>query len=68
MHSILGAGTFTLKAGLAQMLKGGIIMDVTDAAQAKIAEEAGVGYCIITVCSIRELVGLCGDGIRASTC
>ncbi|XP_065895466.1 pyridoxal 5'-phosphate synthase subunit SNZERR-like [Dysidea avara] len=34
-------GTFTLKAGLAQMLKGGIIMDVTDAAQAKIAEEAG---------------------------
>jgi len=45
--SYLGVGTFTLKAGLAQMLKGGIIMDVTDAAQAKIAEEAGVGYCII---------------------
>jgi len=37
-----GIGTFTLKVGLAQMLKGGIIMDVTDAAQAKIAEEAGV--------------------------
>jgi len=35
------------------MLKGGIIMDVTDAAQAKIAEEAGVGYGIIIVCSIR---------------
>ena len=35
-------GTFALKTGLAQMLKGGIIMDVTDAAQAKIAEEAGV--------------------------
>ena len=45
--SYRGAGTFTLKAGLAQMLKGGIIMDVTDAAQAKIAEEAGVVYCII---------------------
>ncbi len=34
-------GTFRLKSGLAQMLKGGVIMDVTTAAQAKIAEEAG---------------------------
>lgn len=33
--------TFTVKAGLAQMLKGGVIMDVVDAAQARIAEEAG---------------------------
>ncbi|SPO03554.1 probable Snz-type pyridoxine vitamin B6 biosynthetic protein SNZ1 [Cephalotrichum gorgonifer] len=32
---------FAVKAGLAQMLKGGVIMDVTDAAQARIAEEAG---------------------------
>lgn len=30
-----------LKTGLAEMLKGGVIMDVTDATQAKIAEEAG---------------------------
>jgi pyridoxal 5'-phosphate synthase pdxS subunit len=30
-----------LKTGLAEMLKGGVIMDVTDAAQARIAEEAG---------------------------
>ena len=29
------------KVGLAEMLKGGVIMDVTNAAQAKIAEEAG---------------------------
>jgi len=29
------------KVGLAEMLKGGVIMDVTDAGQAKIAEEAG---------------------------
>lgn len=29
------------KLGLAQMLKGGVIMDVVDAAQARIAEEAG---------------------------
>ena len=35
-------GTFKLKAGLAQMAKGGIIMDVTTAEQARIAEEAGV--------------------------
>ncbi|KAL7935452.1 SOR/SNZ family domain-containing protein [Trichoderma chlorosporum] len=35
------ATTFALKAGLAQMLKGGVIMDVTNAEQARIAEEAG---------------------------
>ncbi len=33
--------TFTVKAGLAEMLKGGVIMDVVTAEQAKIAEEAG---------------------------
>jgi pyridoxal 5'-phosphate synthase pdxS subunit len=34
-------GTFTVKAGHAQMLKGGVIMDVVTAEQAQIAEEAG---------------------------
>jgi pyridoxal 5'-phosphate synthase pdxS subunit len=34
-------GTWTEKKGLAQMLKGGVIMDVVNAEQAKIAEEAG---------------------------
>ncbi len=34
-------GTFKVKAGLAQMLKGGVIMDVVTAEQAAIAEEAG---------------------------
>ncbi|NLU50571.1 MAG: pyridoxal 5'-phosphate synthase lyase subunit PdxS [Syntrophomonadaceae bacterium] len=34
-------GTFAVKSGLAQMLKGGVIMDVTTPEQAKIAEEAG---------------------------
>src|SRR5436853_5502594 len=33
--------TFRVKAGLAQMLKGGVIMDVVTADQAKIAEDAG---------------------------
>jgi pyridoxal 5'-phosphate synthase pdxS subunit len=36
-----GATTFEIKAGLAEMLKGGVIMDVTTPDQAKIAEEAG---------------------------
>ena len=35
------AGTYKVKSGLAEMLKGGVIMDVTTAEQAKIAEEAG---------------------------
>src|SRR3954471_12594937 len=33
--------TFATKVGLAEMLKGGVIMDVVDAEQAKIAEAAG---------------------------
>src|SRR5256712_10673160 len=34
-------GTWTLKTGLAQMLKGGVIMDVVTVEHAKIAEDAG---------------------------
>jgi len=34
-------GTWALKTGLAQMLKGGVIMDVVTPEQAKIAENAG---------------------------
>ena len=34
-------GTFRVKSGLAEMLKGGVIMDVVDAEQARIAEDAG---------------------------
>ncbi|MFH1141775.1 MAG: pyridoxal 5'-phosphate synthase lyase subunit PdxS [Chloroflexota bacterium] len=34
-------GTWQVKSGLAQMLKGGVIMDVVTAEQAKIAEDAG---------------------------
>ncbi|MDI9601892.1 MAG: pyridoxal 5'-phosphate synthase lyase subunit PdxS, partial [Acidobacteriota bacterium] len=33
--------TWTNKVDLAKMLEGGVIMDVTDAAQARIAEDAG---------------------------
>ena len=34
-------GTYKVKTGLAEMLKGGVIMDVTNSEQAKIAEDAG---------------------------
>src|SRR3569833_4161761 len=34
-------GTMRVKSGLAEMLKGGVIMDVVDAEQAKVAEAAG---------------------------
>jgi len=36
-----GAQSFEIKVGLAEMLKGGVIMDVTNPEQAKIAEDAG---------------------------
>merc|ERR1712180_332506 len=36
-----GDNSFTVKTGLARMLKGGVIMDVVNAEQARIAEEAG---------------------------
>ena len=34
-------GTFRVKRGLAEMLKGGVIMDVVTPEQAKVAEDAG---------------------------
>ncbi|KAK3378957.1 putative pyridoxine biosynthesis protein [Lasiosphaeria ovina] len=49
---------FTVKAGLAQMLKGGVIMDVTTAAEARIAEEAGA-------CAVMALERIPSD-IRAA--
>jgi len=40
-HYLLDKGSFEVKVGLAEMLKGGVIMDVTNPDQAKIAEDAG---------------------------
>jgi pyridoxal 5'-phosphate synthase pdxS subunit len=51
-------GTWKLKTGLAQMLKGGVIMDVVNAEQAKIAEDAGA-------CSVMALERVPSD-IRAA--
>jgi pyridoxal 5'-phosphate synthase pdxS subunit len=36
-----GSNEWRVKVGLAEMLKGGVIMDVTTAEQARIAEKAG---------------------------
>jgi pyridoxal 5'-phosphate synthase pdxS subunit len=41
MGPVKETGTFQVKAGLAEMLKGGVIMDVVTADEARIAEEAG---------------------------
>ena len=51
-------GTFQLKSGLAEMLKGGVIMDVTTPEQAKIAEAAGA-------CAVMALERIPAD-IRAA--
>src|SRR5262249_49439666 len=40
-HTNTAANEWRVKVGLAEMLKGGVIMDVTNAEQAKIAEKAG---------------------------
>ncbi len=45
---------FRLKVGLAEMLKGGVIMDVTNAEQAKIAENAGA-------CAVMALIRVPSD-------
>src|SRR4051812_44764085 len=41
MGPVKETGTFQVKAGLAEMLKGGVIMDVVTADEARIAEETG---------------------------
>ena len=40
-NSAASTGTYRVKRGLAEMMKGGVIMDVVTAEQAKIAEDAG---------------------------
>src|SRR3970282_1586596 len=50
-------GTLRVKTGLAEMLKGGVIMDVVDAEQARIAEDAGA-------CAVMALERVAAD-IRA---
>ena len=59
-------GTLALKTGLAEMLKGGVIMDVTTDAQARIAEDAGAVAVMAlerVPADIRREV-VCGGGER----
>ena len=55
MDAPAGQDSYSLKVGLAKMLAGGVIMDVTDATQARIAEDAGAGMVF------RETRGVCAD-------
>src|SRR5439155_1625681 len=64
--SMAETGTMRVKSGLAEMLKGGVIMDVTDADQARIAEgaamirtkgEAGTGDIVNAVTHMRSVFG-----------
>jgi pyridoxal 5'-phosphate synthase pdxS subunit len=58
MEVCMETGTWKVKTGLAQMLKGGVIMDVVTAEHAKIAEDAGA-------CSVMALERVPAD-IRAA--
>ena len=49
-------GTFAVKKGLAQMLKGGVIMDVVTPEHAKIAEEAGA--CAVMARSVSRRISV----------
>jgi len=57
---IMETGTLKLKTGLADMLKGGVIMDVVTPEQAKIAEKAGA-------CAVMALERVPAD-IRKAAC
>ena len=48
-----GTGTARVKRGMAEMLKGGVIMDVVTPDQAKVAEEAGTRSSAITATAPR---------------
>ena len=58
-------GSFEVKVGLAEMLKGGVIMDVMNADQAKIAEDAGA-VAVMALERIPALIRKEGGISRAS--
>ena len=56
---------YNLNKNLAQMLKGGVIMDVTNVEQAKIAQEAGaVAVMALERASLQGTPGRAGAGCR----
>ena len=58
-------GTWTVKSGLAQMLKGGVIMDVVTPDQAKIAEDAGA-VAVMALERVPSDIRKVGGGARMS--
>ena len=58
-------GSFEIKVGLAEMLKGGVIMDVMNADQAKIAEDSGA-VAVMALERIPALIREEGGIARAS--
>ena len=63
--SMVKKGSFEIKVGLAEMLKGGVIMDVMNAEQAKIAEDAGA-VAVMALERIPALIRKEGGIARAS--
>jgi pyridoxal 5'-phosphate synthase pdxS subunit len=61
----ISKNTFELKSGLAQMMKSGVIMDVMNVEQAKIAEEAGA-VAVMALERIPSLIRKDGGVARAS--
>lgn len=61
----ISKNTFKLKSGLAQMMKSGVIMDVMNVEQAKIAEEAGA-VAVMALERIPSLIRKDGGVARAS--
>src|SRR3569833_2838999 len=65
MSSNNGSG-LRLKVGLAEMLKGGVIMDVMDAAQAELAEKAGA-VAVMALERVPAMIRAEGGGARMAS-
>src|ERR1700688_3570888 len=60
-----GTDQWTVKKGLAEMLKGGVIMDVVTAEQARIAEDAGA-CAVMALERVPSDIRAAGGGARMS--
>ena len=57
-------GTYEVKVGLAEMLKGGVIMDVTTPDQAKISEDSGA----VAVMALERIPSDIGEMVELHVC
>jgi pyridoxal 5'-phosphate synthase pdxS subunit len=65
METSNGPSTFATKVGLAEMLKGGVIMDVVNAEQARLAEDAGAA-AVMALERVPAQIRAAGGVARAS--